>query len=308
VAVNWWTSWPAREEDGTVLTERAVLRLQAGGPLSGEIAPASLYPALQGRWPELSKRADELADRVLSPERDREGRPELEGLPAPPAALTGSVAEALREAAHVDAQQLVLFREVLTHQVDLATVYLPGLDILGTKLRALGGNQASTTLLVESGEAVRRYYEWLLDQIAASTADAGPEAGRPGAVQEGPVVVLVGHPGRSGTQAPVVLSTWSLLLPAAVPSTTRGTLYDVAPAILQTLGIPLSSELPGQPSWLGINSRHAPPGEGGPAAEATPPAKVSTYGRRGVEPLRATGAQALDEEMRERLRSLGYVR
>ena len=49
--VNWWATWPAPPGGGIVITDRAVLRLEHGGPLDAEIAPASLYPSLQQAWP-----------------------------------------------------------------------------------------------------------------------------------------------------------------------------------------------------------------------------------------------------------------
>ena len=157
VAVNWWTSWPARDDDGIVLTERAVLRLQSGGPLAGEIVPASLYERLQARVAQPLRASDGAG---------RAGR----WRPAPPArrrpgdgdgrhvALADGGAGAARGRARGRAATGALPRGRLQRPVDLATVYLPGLDILGTKLRALAGEQASTAVLVESAEAVRRYY------------------------------------------------------------------------------------------------------------------------------------------------------
>lgn len=312
VAVNWWTSWPAREADGTVLTERAVLRLQAGGPLADEIAPAGLYARLKARWPELSARADDLAERVVAQADDTPPAPAAKGLVATTVPLAAQVGDALRAAARVDAQQLVLFRELLTDQVDLATVYLPGLDILGAKLRVLGGEQASTALLVESAEALRRYYAWLVEQMDV-TAAASLEGRQPGTVAIRLGVLLVAHPGRSGAQGPAVLSAWPgsgwpPAEPASPGGPSAGTLYDVAPTVLRVLGVPLSRELSGEPVWPVVSPGAAVQSERVELASTPAPAKVATYGRRGVGQLRAGGTQALDEEMRERLRSLGYVR
>ena len=319
VAVNWWTSWPAREEDGVVLTERAVLRLEAGGELAAEIVPASLYQTLRQRWPELGSQATALAASVVE---------EGAGMAAPAASLAASlspgVAQVLREAATVDAQQLVLFRTVASPDVDLATVYLPGLDILGTKLRALSGAQGSTATLVESAEAVRRYYLWLARQMYA-TAGAFVVP-RPNATPplDGVAVLVVGHPGRAGAQSPAIVASWWMSdtppadpRPPAAPTTsqlppvrpaTPGTLFDVAPTVLQLLGVPLSQELPGRGAWPAARTRLGRPDEVGADKVVTGPTPVPTYGRRGTSTVRAARPGALDEEMRERLRSLGYVR
>ncbi len=313
VAVNWWTSWPARDEDGIVLTERAVLRLQSGGDLAGEIVPAQVYERLKHDWGGLSARAMALAElATASGLQPGAGSPDGDSHDA----LSPAVTSALREAALVDAQQLVLFEGAASNEVDLATVYLPGLDILGTKLRALAGERASTAVLVESAEAVRRYYRWLAARVVA-IADQHGALGLPSG-HEGLVVLLVGHPGRSGANAPAVLGAWgtsgwpgphdSLRGPVEItPSTIPGTLLDVAPTALHLLGVPLSRELPGQARWGVAPTRLGLPDEGGPAARASAPTPVATYGRRSVDRARVQGKAELDEEMRERMRSLGYV-
>ena len=311
VAVNWWTSWPARDEDGVVLTERAVLRLESGAPLAGEIAPAPLYEHLLSRWPQLSARAVALAELALSaqPSPHDPSVDSSTSLPAP-------VARALREAALVDAQQLVLFREVVDDRVDLSTVYLPGLDILGTRLRALAGEQASTAILVESADAVRRYYGWLMTQIVEAASVGAPARGG------GSLVVLVGHPGRSAATSPAIICAWwegAAGIPPGLreglaasssserETTQQATLFDLAPTVLQLLGVPPSLELPGRAAWLATPAMLGPPRSGEARAGASGPTPVPTYGRRTVDRTRVQGKAVLDEEMRERMRSLGYV-
>jgi hypothetical protein len=72
----------------------------------------------------------------------------------------------------------------------------------------------------------------------------------------------------------------------------------VAPTLLYTLGVPLGRDMPGRPV-LGLFS---------PAFTSAYPARyVETYG----EPRRTTEGRSgapLDQEMIDRLRSLGYVR
>ena len=46
VVVNWWATWPAASGHGVVLTDRATLRLERGGALDAEIAPAGMYERL----------------------------------------------------------------------------------------------------------------------------------------------------------------------------------------------------------------------------------------------------------------------
>ncbi|MEO7272049.1 MAG: hypothetical protein ABIX28_08025, partial [Vicinamibacterales bacterium] len=92
VVVNWWATWPAVSTNGVVLSDRATLRLERGGPLDAEIAPATLYPTLQARWSELRVRATAQAAAAL-------GRVDLSD---------GAVAAILRRSAELDALALVL--------------------------------------------------------------------------------------------------------------------------------------------------------------------------------------------------------
>ena len=56
--VNWWATWPrARPDTAIVLSDRATLRLEQGGALDAEIAPAALYEPLRGSGRELRARA-----------------------------------------------------------------------------------------------------------------------------------------------------------------------------------------------------------------------------------------------------------
>lgn len=306
VAVNWWTSWPAGEHDGTVLSERAVLRLQAGGALAGEMAPASLYPDLEARWPDLSARARDIAHGVLAT-RDLPADAPLTGDVPADSGIPDAVTGALLEAATLDAQQYVLLDALLGADIDLATIYLPGLDILTNRLRHLGASQGATSVVLGSADAVHRYYLWL-GRLLASLRRQPPRGSVPAAdsretvAGRAHVLWIVGHPGRSSAQGRAMLGTD---LPADSPAgesdeLTQATLFDVAPTILRALGVPLSRELPGHPLW-GPAPTAAGAGNG-PEAPA-----VATYGRRGATRTAAAGPATLDEEMRERLRSLGYV-
>lgn len=278
-ALNWWTSWPALPEDGTVLSERAVLRLERGGALSAEIAPPTRYEALREQWPAIASRATQMVDQVVADEA---------GAPPP----TAEIARALREAATVDAQQLALLETLADEPLDLATVYLPGLDILAARLREMSRDGATSALLVGAGDALVRYLHWLAANLATIL-----EPRRPGVEP-----IVLAHPGRVG--APVAGPGPGDTAAAATPSAAC-TVYDITPTVLRALGVPLSTELPGAvlpdalPRLLGRSPRN-------PGTALQTPLPVPTYGRRGVGRARS-GDGTLDEEMRERLRSLGYV-
>jgi hypothetical protein len=71
------------------------------------------------------------------------------------------------------------------------------------------------------------------------------------------------------------------------------TVLDVMPTVMAALGVPLSRELPGTPLV--------------PFDSSAARRYVDTYGKPNVITAPRTG-QPLDQEMIDRLRSLGYVR
>ena len=152
--VNWWATWPAPAETGVVLSDRATLRLERGGALDAEIAPASLYEPLRQRWPDIKAAATARADGALAYAGDDTTR-----------AL-------LRRSAELDAIQLGLLSEVAAPGTDLSVVYLPGLDIAQHAL--LGSDQ---TGLAASTLAARLDAREGLLLGARSVARAVPDAG-----------------------------------------------------------------------------------------------------------------------------------
>jgi hypothetical protein len=116
--------------------------------------------------------------------------------------------------------------------------------------------------------------------------------------------LLVGYPGRVGSDARGFVSvTRSDVAPdeaivAAEPTLPMQRLEDVAPTVLHALGVPVSQELTGAPL----------PGAFEMSEDTTRTIRVvASYGRRSIGRA-GTGDEPMDEEMRERLRSLGYVR
>jgi hypothetical protein len=167
----------------------------------------------------------------------------------PEAIFAGAKGAPLR----VDAAATAQFLQALdTEQPRFATVYLPALDVILNRVGSDRSTQLATSLRA-------------LDNLANAIALV---RGR------GYDVLLVGLPGEGQRGSAVVAST----LPF------RGTTaWDVAPALLETLGFPLSSEMPG-----------------GAAAHS----RIASYGPRES----ATTPQQLNQEYYENLKSLGYIR
>jgi hypothetical protein len=275
--VNWWATWPAPARSGIVLTDRAVLRLERGGTLDGEIAPADIYDQLRGSWSVLRERARMIAASRF-PLRDT------------------AVAAVLQRSAELDATIIEMARALPQPQRDLDAIYLPGLDIAQHALLGNTQNGALAPSAVAARvEGLRSYYAFL---DAALEPLVEPRQGvlaivvtLPGRVQSPSEGILAIAPASSDSMRGDPASRPSAAEPLALSS-----ILDIAPTIWYALGIPLSQELPGKP-LRGLFGPSAPEAD----------RYVTTYGRPNAEATSRSG-QPLDQEMIDRLRSLGYVR
>ena len=268
-AVHWWATWPAPSDNGIVVSDRAILRLEHPGALDAEIAPPTLYDRLQANWAERRARAIARAERL-----------NLTGVSAETAA-------ALRRSAELDATIAGLALETSDGTLDLLTVYLPGLDIAQSALSGAAGPGLTPASAAERGPALERYYEFV-DGLLADLVAAIPGKER--------LVVVMMQPGRAaapsaqgrlGVSGPVVRSTRVTVTSTAI-----------APTLLYALGLPIARDLATTPATELFD----------PAFVARLPVRlVDTYGPR-VSAARARTGQSLDREMIERMRSLGYVR
>lgn len=268
--VNWWATWPAPPGAGIVLTDRTVLRLEHGGALDAEISPAALYPVLQAAWPAIRKEAQDAAASAFEDVTD-------------PVALA-----TLRRSAELDLTILGIARALPGPPLDLEVLYLPGLDIAQHALLTGDKGVAQAPSAVAGRvDALKDYYDFLavaLERVAA-----------PGPTQ---MVLVVTSPGRVQNTGAGVLSVaqGGTFLDSANSEEAR--VVDVAPTVLYALGIPLSRELAGQPM------RHL---FGSAELNEHRERYVSTYGRPFTKPTARDG-KPLDQEMIDRLKSLGYVK
>jgi hypothetical protein len=268
--VNWWATWPAPANAGIVVTDRAVLRLEHGGPLDAEISPASLYPALQQAWPSIRQQAVDLAAGAFAGVSD-------------PAALA-----ILRRSAALDATIVSIAQALPGPPRDLDVLYLPGLDIAQHALfTAPDGSAQAPSAVAARVDALRSYYIFLGRAI-------GPLA-QPGPKQ---IVMVVTQPGRVQSAVPGILGIGREGFGFDVPIHAAARVVDVAPTVLYALGVPISRELAGEPLRELF---------GGTDMNASRERYVSTYGRPFASPAAREG-RPLDQEMIDRLRSLGYVK
>lgn len=267
--VNWWATWPAPPGTGIVVTDRAVLRLEHGGALDAEIAPADLYVPLQRLWPEIRNRARDSAAGVFASAGD-------------PATLA-----ILRRSAELDATIVGILQSLPGPRRDLDVVYLPGLDIAQHALLGTAGGTPSASVMAGRVDALRSYYSFLVRLLDPLVIPAAKQA-----------VIVVTGPGRVQSAAPGILGITHANASLDLKEEAHARVVDVAPTVLYALGIPMSRELAGQPL------RHLFPDR---RFNETQERFVTTYGRPFTKPSSREG-KPLDQEMIDRLRSLGYVK
>ncbi|HVJ28019.1 MAG TPA: hypothetical protein VM493_10785 [Vicinamibacterales bacterium] len=267
--INWWATWPASTAGANppiVLSDRATLRLERGGALDGEIAPAALYDRIRAEWPAITAEAQSLMTALL------------------PASAQAETSAVLRRAAEVDALQVAMARRVQSSSLDLLALYLPGLDIAQHALLGSGA-AASPSALQGRLEAVRGYYVYLDGLLKDALVPAADE-----------MVVLLAQPGRLETIDLGLIAVRGPIAAAGVTGNARA--VDVAPTVLHMLGLPISREVSGAPILNLFSTEFA---------GRFPVRGIESYGRR-VSPAGSRDGQPLDQEMIERLKSLGYVR
>jgi hypothetical protein len=269
--VNWWATWPADPSAGTVISDRAILRLERGGALDAELAPPELYEQLKAGWPKLHADARAWAARLFAT-----------GWTHPPP-LTAEVKAILTRSAELDASMIMLARHVGV-DLDLLVVYLPGLDIAQ---QALFGDVAPAPSEVNDRLAALRLYYHYLDSLARQAVGRAVS-------EKDRAVFVVTQPGRLHQGKGILASLGG----GSATAQTTATVLDVAPTILHALGVPVARDLDGRV----IEALFAP------ASLTNHPVRgVDTYGLKATVSRPRTG-QPLDEEALERLRSLGYVR
>lgn len=278
--VNWWATWPAVTQQGIVVSDRAVLRLDTGGTLDGEISPASVYTELLKHWPAIASDAQTRAERSFAAIADRR------------------IATILVRSATLDAVAVAIDRSLADPNRDLDVVYLPGLDIAQHALLADDGGSGAPSALTARLAALRAYPTFLRNLIGTWLEPAehqvtmiitGP--GRVGANADGHVMLIAP---RASNAAPAQgLELHDVRVPTVFDERSQtARAVDVAPTILNILGVPISRELPGHELPLIV-----------PAANRY----VTTYGRPVAASAPRTG-RPLDQEAIDRLRSLGYIK
>jgi hypothetical protein len=257
--VGWWATWPARGTEGDptagyVVSDRALAKLLSQAAEDRDTAPASLFARLARDFP-----ADRTAWRASFDAHFPE--------------LSGEVRAVTWESFLIDTfawrTSLRLLQDPL---VATSLTYLPGLDILRTRLRSRP----------DAAPAIESYVRWLDRSVFAELAERSDD-----------LVLLVADPGRS---APEDAEGFVAVSGGGAVTTCVGPVIgdlDVAPIALRLLGLPVSREMLGRA-----------PDQCFEGAAPTLPA-LATWGRRG-NPAEVPASE-YDPEMVLRLKSLGYL-
>jgi hypothetical protein len=134
LVVNWWATWPADRVNGQVVTDRALLKLEKGGPPDRETHPEDLLQRLRPL-----ATADVLHDRARR----------IDGFAV-------AVARMLHASAPV---------------ADLEAVYLPGLDIVTMQQLGDAADDDDVASLPARMDAVRGHHRFVDELLGGLRAD-----------------------------------------------------------------------------------------------------------------------------------------
>ena len=191
----------------------------------------------------------------------------------------------LRRSMELDALQLGITRSVTDATTDLTCMYLPGLDLVQHALFAGEGAQTASAAAERLAALEQDYVA--LDGLLAPVLQPSRDE----------IVFVVTGPGRVQTDSQGLFAAVGDAVNTRLKDgSARST--DVMPTVLHALGIPISRELAGRPLVEMFSAAFA---------RRSPVREVSTYGSPTAERAPRSG-QPLDQEMIDRLRSLGYVR
>ena len=295
--VGMWTTYPAREIDGVMVSDYLAYGHGREKPLEGLVWPDSLTDDVVALRvdPESLTEAD--LERFLTPEQQaiaNEKYPEQ--------------MRKLRDVFAADLGYLAVNRMLAERfDFDLFYFYLRGPDMISHYFYRFMKPEDSRVIVTEEQEdlfrdVVKSYYDWS-DEVTGEVLSWFPA--------DRQTVILSDHgfygPRRSGDRGSAEHSEWGIFLvrsPLYEPGTkfSQIELLDICPTFLALMGLPPAQDMPGVVLTDGLTAA------GRKKVEKIEKNRVPTY-----LPLRpAEGPQGerdagVDEEIRKQLRSLGYI-
>ncbi len=297
--INWWLTWPAYPVNGFLITERITFTAEDGYP---DIPEVTTPPELAEELAPLCQPVTTLSDDELAPFligdswRTTDDHTVVDGR------------ESIRGIHAMDKTILQVTNHMLEtrEQPDFFATYFQGLDI--TCHRYWG--QWDTTsvdmymtpeMVKTYGQLIPRYYEYI-DTAVGQILDRMEE--------DSTVIICSDHGFRGPYRSPrgLLLGIWmhrqTGVLIAAGPGidpsneTLDASVFDITPTVLALLGEPVARDLDGFVLTEILDDDFE---------AANPVTYVDTYEREPAASGEAPETEEVDDAIRERLRSLGYI-
>ena len=297
--INWWLSWPAYPVNGFLITERITFTAEDGYPNIPEVTTP----------PELAEELAPLCQPVATLSDD-ELAPFLVG-DSWRTTTDGSVKDGRESIRAIYAMDKTIL-QVATHmldtreQPDFFTVYFQGLDVTchrywGQWDPSTVDMQMSDELIETYGQLIPRYYEYM-DTIVGEIVDHMDE--------DSTVIICSDHGFRGPYRSPrgLLLGIWmhrqtGVLIaagPGIEPSreTLDASVFDITPTVLALLGEPVARDMDGFVLTEILDDDFE---------AANPVTYIDTYEHEVAVSGEAPETEEVDDAIRERLRSLGYI-
>ena len=299
--INWWFSWPAIQVPGFIISDRIHywrLHERSSGsslPEAHLVYPKSLLDKMKSLVVNPFDIAYDIYERFM-----RLGRSDIDQMKNSHYKRHQLMSEfKYLYAQDESVRRLALFCLDKFAQPDFFALYFRGIDIIShCALKYAEGNRDSSITDEEAerfGETVHEYYQYLDATLGEIIDSLSPDT---------TIMVVSDHgfekepDGRFGHRKtrPSGLFMLSGLQIKQGLVLTGASLYDIAPTLLYLAGLPLSQEMDGSLLKGCIDE---------PFLNAHPVQSISSYGI----PERKTevGLAEDDEEIKERLRALGYI-
>ncbi len=304
--LNWWATWPAEPVPGHMLSERAYHAFAGLGDEPGLVFPQSLEPELRRlaqqpegvsyedarRFTDITAEEWGVRERVLSVNRGalRQELAYYLSLFETTRRVSLRLMQEGRRAFGAPADQLVLFRlvDMACHAALLESELLP--RVFPAADPPAAGSRSSPRAVSEAYRAVDRVIGELVEEFGEGHVIVVSDHGFDVEWKEGRVLA---HHNRAPDG--VFLAAGPAIRPGRVDELT---VFDVLPILLYLKGWPTAEDFPGTlPRRLFRVER----------LEASPPQRIASHGSREAPSLEDAGSGAVDAEIEERLRALGYV-
>ncbi len=295
--VGMWTTYPAREIDGVMVSDYLPYGHGREKPLEGLVWPDSLSAEVNALRVDPGSLTDEDLGRFLTPEQLSIAEAEY------PTEM-----QKLRDVYAADLGYLAVNRMLAQRfDFDLFFYYLRGPDMISHYFYRFLKPQDSRLVVTPEQEevfhdVVKKYYDWA-DEVTGEVLSWFPA--------DRQAVIVSDHgfygPRKSGQKGAAEHSEWGIFLvrsPLYQPGARFNhiDLIDICPTMLALMGLPAAADMPGRVLRDGLTP------DGQKRVEEMEKNRVPSY--LSLRPAAGPAGEVdagVDEEIRKQLRSLGYI-